>query len=278
MSKTPKKRAVPKDAVGIAAVEVAKLLRRKSALESDRIRAATIVLFYRYMSGSNMFDRHLYGFLPIDMPIAKAIADELGAIPKEDLDAVHLGRANEVLCDGSNGSYYTPLDELVRPIVAKTFEPIFRTIEADGPVTLEKILSLRVCDPAVGAGVFLITAIDYLAERLMAAGYSGLDAARRTVACYCVYGVDIDAVSVFACKAAITLHCKGFRMSHDWLDDNIKHGDALVGLTNSQIKAFHWKKDAPVDPVLSPLIDKQVRVEVATRKARMVEFARDAAR
>ncbi len=85
-----------------------------------------------------------------------------------------------------SGSYYTP-DELVRCVLVETVEPLLdRCREAflDGitapgaDTTLEalavldpasRMLDLRVCDPAMGSGHFLVALVDYMADRVIAA-------------------------------------------------------------------------------------------------------------
>ena len=64
------------------------------------------------------------------------------------------------------GSHYTPR-ELTEPIVRTTLRPV---LEAWGESpTPEQILALKVCDPAMGSGAFLVEACRQLAERLVTA-------------------------------------------------------------------------------------------------------------
>ena len=89
----------------------------------------------------------------------------------------------------TSGSYYTP-DELVRLILDETLGPLAerslaafrrRARELDGrdaPQRLaqleridpaERLLELKLCDPAMGSGHFLVDAVDWLADRAIAA-------------------------------------------------------------------------------------------------------------
>ncbi len=91
----------------------------------------------------------------------------------------------------SSGSYYTP-DELVSLIIARTVGPLVderveafrkaaarpardRRTEAERLSELadadpaSKILDLKICDPAMGSGHFLVSLIDYLAVRVVTA-------------------------------------------------------------------------------------------------------------
>ena len=88
--------------------------------------------------------------------------------------AVLTVRLNPFARKGS-GSYYTP-DELVRLIIERTVGPLVdEKIEtfanasspANDPATA--ILDLKVCDPAMGSGHFLVDLVDYLADRVILA-------------------------------------------------------------------------------------------------------------
>jgi len=67
-----------------------------------------------------------------------------------------------------SGSHYTPR-ELTEPIVRIALQPIFDRLqqEADGPLRPEQILDLKVCDPAMGSGAFLVEACRQLADALI---------------------------------------------------------------------------------------------------------------
>ncbi len=62
-----------------------------------------------------------------------------------------------------SGSHYTPRS-LTQPIVKTTLDPVLAQL-GDNP-TPEQILALKVCDPAMGSGAFLVEACRYLGEKL----------------------------------------------------------------------------------------------------------------
>jgi hypothetical protein len=64
------------------------------------------------------------------------------------------------------GSHYTPRT-LTEPIVRHALEPAFERLGEQA--TPEAILDLKVCDPAMGSGAFLVEACRQIAERLVAA-------------------------------------------------------------------------------------------------------------
>ena len=62
-----------------------------------------------------------------------------------------------------SGSHYTPRS-LTQPIVKTTLDPVVAQL-GDNP-TPEQILGLKVCDPAMGSGAFLVEVCRYLGEKL----------------------------------------------------------------------------------------------------------------
>ena len=87
----------------------------------------------------------------------------------------------------SAGVVYTPHD-VCEPMVRLALAPL---------VSRDDLLAMRVCDPAIGEGAFLIEIVRVLGEALAARGMP-LDRARRLVAERCLHGVDVDARAVAA--------------------------------------------------------------------------------
>lgn len=152
----------------------------------------------------------------------------------------------------SSTSHYTPRS-LSRPLVARALEPVLRAL-GDAP-TPEQILSLKICDPAMGSGAFLVEACRFLAERLVAAWRRDpstraggddvedpLTLARRVVAQRCLYGVDRNADAVELAKLSLWLVTLSKTLPFTFLDHSLRHGDSLVGLDFDQLRAFHWKR------------------------------------
>ena len=157
-----------------------------------------------------------------------------------------------------SGSHYTPR-ELTEPIVRTTLAPILNRLreEHGGAPLPAQILDLKVCDPAMGSGAFLVEACRQLADVLVDA-WRAHDAvpnippdetetifARRLIAQRCLYGVDRNPVAVDLAKLSLWLITLARDHPLTFLDHALRHGDALVGLTKRQIGAFHWKGDAP---------------------------------
>lgn len=156
-----------------------------------------------------------------------------------------------------SGSHYTPR-ELTEPIVRVALEPIFKNF-SDVP-TPEQILDLKICDPAMGSGAFLVEACRQLSEKLVdswgrykikvdiAPDENELLHARRLIAQKCLYGVDRNHMAVNLAKLSLWLVTLAKDHSFSFLDHNLKHGDSLVGVKNKQIAAFDFSagEDLPL--------------------------------
>ena len=152
-----------------------------------------------------------------------------------------------------SGSHYTPR-ELTEPIVRTTLAPILARLRgpAGAPPRPEAILDLKVCDPAMGSGAFLVEACRQLGEALveawrahraapeLPAGEDEVIAARRQVAQRCLYGVDRNPMAVDLAKVSLWLATLARQEPLTFVDHALRHGDSLVGLSRRQIEAFHW--------------------------------------
>jgi hypothetical protein len=149
-----------------------------------------------------------------------------------------------------SGSHYTPR-WLTQPIVKTTLDPVLAQL-GDNP-TPEHILGLKVCDPAMGSGAFLVEACRYLGEKLekawiahnqmppIPADQDTLLHARRTVAQRCLYGVDKNPFAVNLAKLSLWLATFAKDHPFTFVDHTLRCGDSLVGLTAHQVEAFHWQ-------------------------------------
>jgi hypothetical protein len=152
-----------------------------------------------------------------------------------------------------SGSHYTPRS-LTSPIVQKTLQPLLRCL-GDAP-TADQILELKLCDPAMGSGAFLVECCRQLADEVVAAW--GRDKqveeisilcpegdvvahARRLVAQRCLYGVDKNIMAVQLAKLSLWLFTLARELPFTFLDHSLRYGDSLVGLNFEQIKAFNWQ-------------------------------------
>ena len=157
-----------------------------------------------------------------------------------------------------SGSHYTPR-ELTEPIVRTALAPVLVRLRdgGDRPPRPEAILDVKVCDPAMGSGAFLVEVCRQLAEALIEAwrahdavppflpGEDEVIVARRLVAQKCLYGIDRNPVAVGLAKMSLWLATLARNHPLTFIDHALRHGDSLVGLSRRQIETFHWKGDAP---------------------------------
>ncbi len=148
-----------------------------------------------------------------------------------------------------SGSDYTPRS-LTEPIVRTTLQPIFERMgEHPRP---DRILDLKVCDPAMGSGAFLVETCRYLGDKLVESWnhHKELPAippdedpslyARRLVAQRCLYGVDVNRFAVDLAKLSLWLATLAKDHPFTFLDHALRYGDSLVGFSRLQIGQFHW--------------------------------------
>lgn len=202
----------------------------------------------------------------------------------------------------ATGSYYTP-DYIVKYIVENTVGPVleekfntlrpqFREAEAlyrkhvkqreqgkkDDPEKVandyrklvDDLFTLRVLDPAMGSGHFLVEAVDFITDRLIAflnefpwnpvqafiqrtraEILNALDAAKvsvddkrltdinllkRHVLKRCIFGVDLNPMAVELAKVSLWLDCFTLGAPLSFLDHHLKCGNSLIGVTVEEVE------------------------------------------
>jgi hypothetical protein len=207
--------------------------------------------------------RHRTVFQPVDY--RNLGAEELGGV-YESL----LGLTPRISADGAyftfaefagnerrtSGSYYTP-DELVQslldtaldPVVERCLEHARKTAPHDRShcETAENaLLSLKIVDPAVGSGHFLVGAARRLARHLagiraVAGGDSEptplqYQQALRDVIGRCLYGVDSNPMAAELCRVGLWLEAMTPGKPLSFLDHHIQVGNSLLGATPQSIQ------------------------------------------
>lgn len=165
------------------------------------------------------------------------------------------------------GTHYTP-KSLTERIVEETLTPLVYDGPAKGAPraawklkTPEQLLDLKVCDPAMGSGAFLVQACRFLSARLVEAWAiaeqagrvvdltgqvhepptnvesmppgveTRADNARRIVAERCLYGVDLNPLAVELAKLSLWLVTLSKGRPFGFLDHNLRRGDSLLGIS-----------------------------------------------
>ena len=202
------------------------------------------------------------------------------------------------------GAHYTPRF-LTEQIVATTLGPlVYEGTKTGTPReqwrvrSAAQLLDLRICDPAMGSGAFLVQACRYLGERLVEAWKQAeslgmkvtdtgavvatlddadpmtaneeerLTQARRLIAERCLYGVDINPLAVELAKLSIWLVTLSKGRPFCFLDHQLKCGDSLVGVRDTrQIVNLNMNPDAPMSAsFFKAAIDQAVEEARALRK------------
>jgi len=148
-----------------------------------------------------------------------------------------------------SGSHYTPRS-LTEPIVAEAFRPWLE--RCNYKPTAEQVLALKVCDPAMGSGAFLVAVCRFLAGWLVQA-WEDPDGpgfppefraewdkdlyARRLIAQRCLYGVDKNPFAVNLAKLSLWLVTLSKELPFTFVDHALKCGDSLVGEERKKIEA-----------------------------------------
>ena len=232
-----------------------------------------------------------------------------------------------------SGSYYTP-DDLVSLIIRETIGPLvdsrMEAFESEipkmrkkkmaedlrlGSLSLldpaEKLLEMKICDPAMGSGHFLVNLVDYLADRVITAmaeaealvenymsplaariatirnrimsnaekngwnfDFEQLDdrhIIRRMILKRCVCGVDKNPMAVELAKVSLWLHTFTMGAPLSFLDHHLRCGNSLFGM---------WVRDG-VDRANehggSLFLEKTLKRTVkAATKMQSIEFLTDA--
>jgi hypothetical protein len=147
------------------------------------------------------------------------------------------------------GVVYTPR-EVCEPMVRLALAPL---LASGRPVE-----SLRICDPAIGEGAFLVEIVRVLAEAL-----GDSPPARRQVAERCIHGVDIDPRAVAAARDAVEQFVGGRVPA---LRENLRVADGL---------ATSWPLDTKGSPPFDALVANPpyVRQERLAHKQALRGFA-----
>lgn len=134
----------------------------------------------------------------------------------------------------STGSFYTPRS-VTEFVVRRALHPLVADASPN------EILSLRVLDPAMGSGAFLVATCRYLARayetalvRSGAAGggdFSAADRAgfRRLVAQRCLFGVDVNPMAVQLGRLSLWLCALAADKPLTFLDHRLRAGNSLAG-------------------------------------------------
>ncbi len=177
----------------------------------------------------------------------------------------------------ATGTFYTP-QPIADYLVRRTLGPLTREARA------EEILQLRIVDPAMGSGAFLVAACRYLAheyeQALVREGSCSpgdLDerarvAIRRAVAERCLYGVDLNPMAVQLARLSLWLATLAADRPLSFLDHRLQTGDSLLGAWVANLRHAPVSRGRRRTDRELPLFDDD-KVGDAMRAAMPVRFS-----
>lgn len=249
-------------------------------LDDEAARRAVIALSTRPAREGASRERIAYGDLGVE---------QLGAVYETVLDyrptvdpvaGTRRGSARISLRPGSGArkstsTFYTP-QEIARYLIRRTLEPLVREASP------EQILEIKVLDPAMGSGAFLVGACTFLAGSYEAAlvrtggchasdlGSNERALIRRTVAERCLFGVDLNPMAVQLARLSLWLAALAADRPLGFLDHHLRVGNSLLGTWLACLRhAPSRRKRRPGKPL--PLFDDGTIVD-ALREALPVRF------
>ncbi len=134
-----------------------------------------------------------------------------------------------------SASYYTP-EVLTKTLVKYALKELLKDKTAD------EILSLTVCEPAMGSAAFLNEAVNQLSEAYLEGKQAELDTriphedyaqvlqqTRMVIADHNVFGVDLNPVSVELAEVSLWLNCIHGSSQVPWFGYQLFAGNSLIG-------------------------------------------------
>jgi hypothetical protein len=190
----------------------------------------------------------------------------------------------------ATGSYYTP-DYVVKHIVEEAIGPLVDSIAERGHRGMDfvrEVLLLKVLDPAMGSGHFLVEATSFLAVRIVEAlaetdegprpgGDVEVLWARREVARRCIYGVDLNPLAVELSKVSLWLHTVTKDKPLSFLDHHLKCGNSLLGIALADLKKYPLESErkGKKDDTTLPSFISQIFIERLIGKIEQLDVIGD---
>jgi len=227
-------------------------------LDDGAVREALVALTTRRSKAS--VERIAYADLGVEQlgGVYERVLDFEPAMSGTSARAVTLVRAER---RKATGSFYTPRS-LTEFLVRRTLAPL---VQGAAP---ESILGLRVLDPAMGSGAFLVAACRYLAAAYETAlvregGLSHGDITdperasfRRAIAQRCLFGVDINPMAVQLGRLSLWLATLAADKPLTFLDHHLRTGNSLLGASLADVVRYPFaNRRTRASPL--PLFDDQ---------------------
>jgi hypothetical protein len=210
-------------------------------LDEGAVGRAVLALSTRSAPAGGGRQRIAYRDLGVEQlgAVYETLLDYEPRVERAPVDAPSSARPVVALVRGSGvrkatGSFYTP-QPIADYLVRRTLAPLVRD------ATPDRILRMRVLDPAVGSGAFLVAACRFLADAyetalIRAGGRGAIDfderervRTRRTIAERCLFGVDLNPMAVQLARLSLWLATLAADRPLTFLDHHLQTGDSLAG-------------------------------------------------
>lgn len=158
-----------------------------------------------------------------------------------------------------SASFYTP-----QVLTNFTVRQAIEVLQESGRIsTAEDILTLKICEPAMGSGAFAVETVRQLAELYLEMRQEELNEQidpeirakefqkiKAHIALHQVYGVDLNATAVELAEISLWLDTMNADMDAPWYGLHLRRGNALVGATRSvyspsQLNKKAWLTETP---------------------------------
>jgi hypothetical protein len=199
-----------------------------------------------------------------DYIVRYIVENTVGPVLKEKLEALRpkLRKAQE-----ARRAFFKRQDELARQKIKR--EPDSKA-DLIGQELVEEFFDVKVLDPAMGSGHFLVETVDFITDAMIdflnafpwnpiAVHLSGIretilkemedqgitiDASRlidvnllkRQILKRCLYGVDLNPMAVELAKVSLWLDCFTLGAPLSFLDHHLRCGNSLIGVTVDEVK------------------------------------------
>lgn len=150
-----------------------------------------------------------------------------------------------------SASFYSP------PVITKfTVGQAIEELEATGRIaTADQILTLSLCEPAMGSGAFAVEAVNQLAELYLKKKQEELgqeipgdqrtmelQKVKASIALHQVHGVDLNTTAVELAEISLWLDTMTSDLKAPWFGLHLRHGNSLIGAKRSTFAAHDLKK------------------------------------
>ena len=158
-----------------------------------------------------------------------------------------------------SASFYTP-----QVLTEFTVGQAIEVLQEEGRITTsEDVLSLTICEPAMGSGAFAVEAVRQLAELYLKLREDELDEqvdpetrtlelqkVKAHIALHQVYGVDLNPTAVELAEISLWLDTMTSQLKAPWFGLHLRRGNSLIGALRStystaQLKKREWLTAVP---------------------------------